>query len=267
MKAQLFLAVVLVILRVGALEGAAQGTFTFNNSSTTTLTNRYGQSLPTGAGYQVAMFFSTDLSALTNSSLPMVLNTNAVTTILPVAGRFSGGTRAVPGVPPGGFVVAQIRAWYGQYPSSEIVFEKPNCNKCCDSASTDVGQSIRFLLGPLGFPPGGTNPIPTLVGAGFKGFVIVPASTGPLPLNCFGPPPLWTIAVVPGAYPYRVRASGKPMDNLALLVLSSSTNLSSNFSSWRGRLHIFPGTSSWSLEWTDPEGTNVTMFYRITSVY
>ncbi len=262
MKAHLFLAVVLVILRIGSLEGAAQGTFSFNNSSTTRLTNILGTAVPVNS-LTVAMFFSTNLSALTNSSLPMVLNTNAVTTISPVAGRFTGGTVAVPGVPQGGFVVATIRAWNGQYPSSEIAFEQPFCY-VGDSEQT-TGRSIRFLLGPLGFPPGGTNPIPTLVGAGFQGFLVGQFFSGIPGIGCFGPPPYLKLSVVPSSQPYRVRVSGPALNGTIRFRLQSSPTLASN--SWQMRTFIYASSVPWTNEWTDPQGTNGPLFYRVTSEY
>ncbi len=253
MKAQFFLAVVLVILRVGSLEGVAQGLVSFNNSSVQVITNcKNGASITNPA--TVAMYYTTNLTAVNDPSVPMMLNTNAIVNMLFFPGRFFGGTVAVPGAPAGSYIVVEVRAWHGNDPT----WEAGDLHALCGSGFS--GKSARFLVGPLG---NGTNSSPTAL-SGMTRFGVC-SRDAPHPVECFGPPPVWTISVVPGASPYQVRASGKPMENLSMLLLQSSPNLSPY--SWRRRLEIYPGTNSWALEWTDPEGTNVTVFYRIISVY
>lgn len=148
----------------------AQGTVTFQNASTSLVTNSLtSASLPTGTAFRFALYFLPDGPEPTSADFNLrgeVLGASAA--VSPVAGRFSGGTRTAPA--PGSTAAwFQVRAWETAFGGT---YEAAR-----DNANTQGGRLaligtsniMRVTMGnPLGTPvvPAASLPL--------QGFVLVP---------------------------------------------------------------------------------------------
>jgi MYXO-CTERM domain-containing protein len=155
----------LATLCIGAVTSYGQGTITFANFSSNKLSRADTQGLvansPAG-GWKVALYWLPDQAGTPEDSAFRVLEgANAATIGVPVPGQFSGGQYTIPGgatgIPLGGIVWAQVRAWQaiynGQtYPTYESIFSAP-----VSGALPLAGKSNPFKIDtgdPSTVPPG-----------------------------------------------------------------------------------------------------------------
>lgn len=138
----------------------SQGTVLFRNDSTTLITNCTTLLQQTPKTIKIGLYFTTDLSAVSNSAARASMVLIAVTTNGPLAtlgGVFSGGTVTFPGVPILSTVVLQIKAWPISYPSFEAAL----------AAGADVAESLPWVQ-----PTGGSVNPPTMIARwGFRPFL------------------------------------------------------------------------------------------------
>jgi len=124
----------------------AQGTITFNNSSTQLVTNSAtGQPLPVGNQFVIALYYGP------NGTPEAGLSQIATTPIAAVPGRFFGGTVTTPATtPPGGVAALQVRAYSSGFATYEAAFAAAQGNP-----SVFVGTSNPFTVttgNPTGTP-------------------------------------------------------------------------------------------------------------------
>ena len=133
---------------------SAQGTINFSNPLTGRVYDASSFGPPTllnNANYRVGLYFNLDTNTVSSGSfsgsLLAVTNMSGV-----IAGRFIGGNIAGPGVPPGGYIAAQIRVWYGNFPSYEAMIAAgvyDEVGNCIDGLCDPRGRSLPFLIGPF----------------------------------------------------------------------------------------------------------------------
>ncbi len=240
MNMRCFSAVLLALL-VATTHSAAQGTFIFNNSSQTAIRTFPGDQLATGL--KVALYFSTD----TNTVYPhqLVLNPNAVTNVAggPLAGRFLGGIRSIPGVPAGSYVMAQVRAWDPSYGHDS--WEAAGGFTYCRQYVVK-GASPMFLLGPLG------NGAPIAV-------LNMPAFTVGQSLAPELCEPKFRVLAEPTTFRLCIDLNGSWVGGTRVEIQGLSALGSTN---WQVLASYYP-TQTISY-WTDPQATNGRQrFYRV----
>jgi hypothetical protein len=165
----------LILIAAGIFVSAsalAQGTVVFSNIGAPITNILTGMGLPSGTLFRAALYFLPDQpTAPTTGDFDahgVVLNP-LMTNFLP-GGIFNAGERTAPdGNPSGSFAWFQVRAWETAFGTSYEA-ARDNTQPQGDRLAL-VGTSNIVKAGPLGFEPRGP---PTLVGAGLKGFVLVP---------------------------------------------------------------------------------------------
>ena len=136
--------IIIAIAAMCAVQSYAQGTVTFNNASTSVITNSAGASLP-AAGITVGLYF-----APAGTVLESAFALQGTTTIAPVPGRFTGGTRVLTGIAEGAQAAIQIRAWSGAFATYELAA------LASSDGVTQIGKSSIFTVttgAPTGAPP------------------------------------------------------------------------------------------------------------------
>jgi hypothetical protein len=153
MKALGFLLVGLMAL---GLNLYGQGTVQVINNSATLITN-CASGLPQAARtMKVGVYFTPDLSAVSNQAARAGMTLVAITTNF-LEGRFSAGIVTLPGVPIGSLVVLQLKAWPTNYVSYEQAVE----------AMAEVAESLPWVQ-----PTGGSISPPTVIHRwGFRPFL------------------------------------------------------------------------------------------------
>jgi hypothetical protein len=240
----------LVLWLISAADVAAQGTFTFNNNAATRITNCVpGQS---SSNITVAMYYNLNTNAVSDPQLPMLLNTNAITNTF-ANGGFFGGERPVPDAPPGSYIAMEMRAWGPGAQTWEEGQKMWNCHQ------SGIGQSRRFIIGPLGgFSETGEGvPPPAIFGANKLNSGWFFCNIG---ITICEPP---RVSVVPGSYPIRLRIDSHPHDRSGAYQyrIYVKNNLFSS-SSWLYLTNVFRADTNFPIFWTDPAGTNGQRFYR-----
>ena len=225
---------------VATSHSTAQGTFTLANTSGTAIrTNSTGQ---LATGLKVALYFSTDTNTVNPSQL--VLNPNAVTNLAgtPFAGRFLGGMRSIPGVPTGGYVMAQIRAWDPSYGHDS--WEAAGGFGYCRQYVVK-GASPLFLLGPLG------NGVSNAV-------LNMPAFTVGQSLAPELCEPKFSVLAEPTTFRLRIDLNGTAP--LSRVEIQGRSTLSGT--NWQVLTNLYPANAI--SYWTDPQATNGQQrFYRV----
>jgi hypothetical protein len=144
---------ILAALLVSTAVSFAQGTVTFANNTATAITNVSSGSAPyPRAVVNVALYGSTSLGLLNDSSLTLV---GAVTNTLPTGGIFIGGTRFIGAE--GSTVTLQVRAWSGAFATYEAALAAALVD-----GTTLVGKSGYWEQST----GGGPNPAQPITGVG-----------------------------------------------------------------------------------------------------
>ncbi len=148
----------LISLLVFPLVAFAQGTISFNNTGVGVGriydVGPVGGTLLNNTNYRVGLYYSLDTNNLSPFSFSGSLL--AVTNMSVLPGRFIGGTIPVVGTLPGTYLAAQIRVWFGNFPSYEAMIAAGNYDafgNCISGECAPRGQSAPFLVGPLNGPP------------------------------------------------------------------------------------------------------------------
>jgi hypothetical protein len=113
----------------------SQGTVAFNNDSNTRITNCASRLPQPTTTIKVGLYFTPDLSAVSNAAARASMALVRVTTNGPTDGRFVGGTVTLPGVPAGASVVFQVKAW----PTNYVTFEE------AAAGGAEVAESLPWV--------------------------------------------------------------------------------------------------------------------------
>src|SRR5215203_6216539 len=101
-----FIALVVGVLAIVSIHTSfAQGTVVFNNNANTLITNCQARTPQPVRTIKLGLYFTPDLSAVSNTTALASMLLVRVTTNAPTAGAFIGGTVTLPGVTIGASVV------------------------------------------------------------------------------------------------------------------------------------------------------------------
>lgn len=149
----------------------AQGTVTFQNASTSLVTNSLtSAALPTGTAFRFALYFLPDQAGTPTSAdfdlRGEVLGASAA--VSPVAGRFSGGTRTAPA--PGSTAAwFQVRAWETAFGGT---YEAARDNANAQGGRLALIGTSNIMRVTMGNPLG--TPVVPAASLPLQGFVLVP---------------------------------------------------------------------------------------------
>jgi len=152
-----------------AASSRGDGTLVFANSSSTQVMERDTYTLaltpvPTNGGKVELLYAAlgtTDLGQF------QTISGQSPVTIMPVAGRFFGGSYRVPGIEPGAVISAIIRGWTGDYDSwDEAVISGTAKTGISDIFLVDTGNPDTV---PPEVPASIINSVP---GRGFAGLIL-----------------------------------------------------------------------------------------------
>jgi len=141
-----FVALVVGVLAIVSIHTSfAQGTVVFNNNANTLITNCQARTPQPARTIKLGLYFTPDLSAVSNTTALASMLLVRITTNAPTAGAFIGGTVTLPGVTIGASVVLQCKAWPTNYTSFEQARD----------AGADIAESLPWVqhTGGSVFPP------------------------------------------------------------------------------------------------------------------
>ena len=114
----------------------SQGRVQFSNNTATALTNCVNLLQPAPRTLKIGLYFTPNLSAVSNEAALSSMTLVGITTNAPNAGGFfNGGIVTLPGVPISSSVVLQIKVWPTNYTSFEAAVE----------AGADVAVSLPWV--------------------------------------------------------------------------------------------------------------------------
>src|SRR6188508_1423513 len=132
-----------------ACNAFSQGRVQFSNNTATALTNCFNLLQPAPRTLKIGLYFTPNLSAVSNEAALSSMTLVGITTNAPnVGGLFNGGVVVLPGVPISTSVVFQIKVWPTNYTSFEAAVE----------AGADVAVSLPWVQ-----PTGGSINPPTML--------------------------------------------------------------------------------------------------------
>jgi hypothetical protein len=159
-----------LFLTTTAFGQGTQATVMFANSTETLITNCHTRLPQAGRTIKLGLYFTPDLSAVSNQATRAAMMLAKVTTNppSPFEGRFNGSITFLPGIPIGSLVVLQIKAWPIQYVSFQDAV----------AAGAEVAESLPWVQ-----PTGGSiNPPPMIHQWGFRPFLFPQCEPPRVPL-------------------------------------------------------------------------------------
>jgi hypothetical protein len=143
-----------------ACNAFSQATVAFRNNAATGITNCANNLPPEPKTIKIGLYFTTDLSAVSNTAAQASMTLIAVTTNAPLAGLgwfFNGGTVRFPDMEILTTIVLQTKAWPIAYPTFEAAVD----------AGADVAESLPWVQRT----GGSINPPTILANWGFRPFL------------------------------------------------------------------------------------------------